>query len=250
MFAHSRVAEITRLVDDLPHPRPAAWPNLSGCLVVLFTARSGSTFACRELEARYDLGRMGETLNPAQLRRRPLASALARREGHWLGLKAGVQGVVAGELHGFFEAYGDRIVYLQLARRDIVAQAVSLEKAEQTGRWHKNNELTGEPKYDRRAIKAAVAAIADRFESLRRFAELSGRPRRTIVYEDVSEGDFSPAEAACADLGAPRRRHGKTLEVRAVERVRDAVNDTWIARFEAEMDGRTRRLIERYLATF
>src|SRR5438067_9340608 len=93
------------------------WPQLCGCLVILFASRSGSTFLCRELEQIYEIGELGESLNPPQLRARALrieeeypSSALRYTIRHlmengWFGFKAGNQAIVIAEKIGFVSEY-------------------------------------------------------------------------------------------------------------------------------------------------
>ena len=226
---------------------PLRWPKIRGCFVVLFTARSGSTYLTRELEYAYDIGRMGETLNPAQVKNKPVAKIVATRKREWFGFKAGVQGVVAGELYGFFDAYLDKTVFLRLVRKDIVAQAISLKKASQTGQWHAHNAPERAPEYDDAAIMKSIKKIVTGTEHLRLYAQLTGRPCRTVFYEDFAEGDFSSVLAATDALGAPRRPPEADVEHRSVERMSDEINEAWRARFTEEMNMRTRDMIQRYL---
>lgn len=245
VFAGDRVDAIRRRVGTI---ETAPWPSLEGCLAVLFTARSGSTYLCRELESLFDVGRMGETLNPAQMKGRAAADVVKKRKGRWFAFKAGLQGVIAAELHGFFDVYLDRTAFILLARRDIVAQAVSLEKAAQTQQWHDVNAPQAAAVYDGVKIAGAVRVIADRLGQLRSYAQESGRPWRTLIYEDYSGGDFTAALAACEALGVPRREAGSKIKVRPVERVGDATNEAWAEQFRLEMDEATRDLIEAYQA--
>ncbi len=222
------------------------WPNLEGVLVVLFTARSGSTFLTRELEFVYDIGVVGETLNPEQAKGHPLDKVLRKRRGAWFGCKAGVPGVIAGETYGFFDMYTESSCFLRLVRRDVVDQAISFCKAEQTGQWHAHNASDGRAAYDAQEIAKAIAKIVAGVDQLRRYAEFSGRPCGTVFYEDFAEGDFTSVLAACDALGVPRRPPDAAVEHRSVERMSDDTNIEWRTRFLEDMDPRTRSLIERY----
>lgn len=227
-----------------------AWPPLQGCLVVLFTARSGSTFLTRELEFLYDIGRMGETLNPAQVKGRSVAGIIAHRRDKWFGFKAGLPGVVAGEFYGFFDVYLERTSFLRLVRRDIVGQAISFGKASQTGQWHAGNRPKRAPSYDAGKIAKAICKISAGIEQLRRYAEICERPCRTVFYEDFAEGDFASVIGACDALGIPRRPEDVLTEHRPVERMSDETNETWRSRFLEEIDDATREVVDRYLASF
>ena len=70
-----------------------------------------------------------------------------------------------------------------------------------------------------------------------------------MIYEEIAEGDFGPALAACDALGAPARPPGEAAELRAVERMGDDLNARWKARYEAEMDTEMAGKIRHYLAT-
>jgi LPS sulfotransferase NodH len=243
-FPPSRVEEIQRRLGPIP---PAdKWPWLQGCLTVLFTARGGSTYLCRELETLFDIGRMGETLNPAELERRPAAKLVKKRRNRWFAFKAGQQGLVGAELSGFFDVYLDRTVFLLLARRDIVAQAVSLAKAEQSGVWHSFNEKRKDAEYDRKAIADAIRYITARFDRLQAYARRTGRPCRTLIYEDLANGDFSAVADACKAFGVPGHASDAEIHSRPVDRAGDDTNRAWIARFQDEMDNRVADLIEEY----
>jgi LPS sulfotransferase NodH len=240
-------AQIRETRSEIRGVTSGEWPALEGCLVVLFTARSGSTFLTRELEYLYDLGRMGETLNPAQVKGRPVADLIAHRRDRWFGFKAGLPGVVAGEFYGFFDAYLERTSFLRLVRRDIVGQAISFGKASQSGQWHAGNRPTRRPVYDAAKIAKAIRKVAAGIEQLRRYAEICQRPSRTVVYEDFAEGDFSSVTAACDDLGIPRREAGSVAEHRGVERMSDETNDAWRSRFMEDIDEETQAIVDRYL---
>jgi len=242
-------AEVERIGKTVGTIHAAPWPRIEGCLVVLFTARSGSTFLARELEYAYDIGRMGETLNPAQVRGQAVAKIVAKRQGAWFACKAGLEGVVAGEFYGFFEAYLEKTWFLRLVRRDIVAQAVSLAKAAQTQQWHVTDRPRRAAAYDAARIVKALKTIATGDQQLTRYAKRTGRPCRTLTYEDISGGDLSPILAAGHLLGLPRRKGDAGVAHRSVERMGDAINDEWRARFAEEMDASTRDLIDQYLDT-
>jgi LPS sulfotransferase NodH len=245
-FSHFQVEEIHARLGALP---TGAWPRIDGCFVILFTARSGSTFLCRELEHAYDIGRMGEVLNPGQLKGRPVARIVRRRKNAWFAFKAGLQGVIAAELSGFFDVYLKKTQFIQLVRRDIVAQAVSFVKASQTRQWHLTDSVEQEPEYDPAAIGKAVRKLSSGVLDLRRYADLAGRPCITVVYEDFSDDDFTPALAACDALGLPRRVGGEVVKHRPVERMSDAVNLDWRDRFMACMDTQMRKRIDAYQAS-
>jgi LPS sulfotransferase NodH len=224
------------------------WPEIEACLIVLFTARSGSTFLTRELETAFDVGKMGETLNPPKVKKRPLQKAIPKLKGAWFSAKAGVPGVVSGELCGFFDNYLEKTSFIRLVRKDIVAQAVSTAKALQTRAWHEINTPVAEAQYDGAIIADAVVKIERNVEQLRQYSRLTDRPCLPLVYEDFANGDLSPALKAGDALGTPRHKSVDAVVPRPVQRVGDATNEAWIARFNHEMSTEVRDCIARYVA--
>ena len=245
-FSHFQVEDVNARLGKLPKGN---WPPLAGCFVILFTARTGSTFLCSELEHAFDIGKMGEFLNPAQLRGRPVASIVERRANSWFAFKAGAQGVISAELTGLFDTYMDKTVFILLVRRDVVAQAVSLVKAAQTSQWHLYDQAERKPVYDEGAISRSIRKILARAKELREYADLTGRPRVTLVYEDFANGDFSPAISAAQSLGVPFRTLGENDEARSVQRMSDSTNTEWQDRYAAEMSPTVRNRIEAYQAS-
>jgi LPS sulfotransferase NodH len=239
------------------------WPELEGCLGILFTSRSGSTYLSREIESRYRIGQIGETLNPPQLRSRALKAglvspALALRhsvrtlgEGGWFGFKAGPAALAGAEHCGFVDNYLPRMKFILLFRRDIVAQAVSSAKAQLTGRFHSTQEADRQASADDYAydtIFRKTKTILKGMRVLQKYARLSGRPVRSIFYEDFREGDFTTVAAACDAFEIPLRPQPKTDDRRAVARIGDEVNKAWCCRFRAECAGEAAEVLEQYRA--
>jgi LPS sulfotransferase NodH len=223
------------------------WPDVEACLLVLFTARSGSTFLTRELEIAFDVGKMGETLNPPKVKKRSLQKAIPKLKGAWFSAKAGVPGVVSGELCGFFDHYMPKTSFIRLMRKDIVAQAVSTAKALQTRAWHAINTPVAEAEYDGAIIADAVVKIERNVAQLRQYAGLTGRPCLPLIYENFANGDLTPALDVGDALGVPRHRSEEGVVARPVQRVGDATNEAWIARFTGEMESGVRDCIARYV---
>jgi LPS sulfotransferase NodH len=239
------------------------WPELEGCLGILFTSRSGSTYLCREIESRYRIGQIGETLNPPQLRSRASKAGLASPasalrhsvrtlgEDGWFGFKTGTAALAGAEHCGFVENYLPRMKFILLFRRDIVAQAVSSAKAQFTGRFHSTQEAERQASSDDYAydtIFKKTKTILKGMRVLQKYARLSGRPVRKIFYEDFREGDFATVAEACDAFEIPLRPQPKADDRRAVARIGDAVNADWCRRFRAECDGEATKVLEQYEA--
>jgi LPS sulfotransferase NodH len=243
-------AQVAAIADALGEVRFAPWPQIDGCLAILFTSRSGSTYLARELECAFKIGRLRESLRPERVKGQVGAQIVDGRRDPWFSFKAGGHSVIAGELCGFFDAYLRETAFILLLRRDIVAQAVSCVKARQTGQYHSTQKAMRPGVYDGAKIAQYVSIISRGAQRLRLYAERSGRPWRPLVYEDFAGGDCTQATAACDALGVPRRRAGSKFRPMPVERIGDATNEAWAARFRGELDGSTRDLIERYETGF
>ncbi len=244
IFPTRKVAKIVNAVggDDAP-----VWPMFDGYLVMLFVARSGSSFLSTELEKYYDIGKMSEHLNSSENIKKGITQKISQKRlaGQWFTFKAGIQGVVNAEASGLMDSALGRMHFLRLVRRDIIGQAISTVKARQTQQWHMNTEAVGEPNYSLAELEKAVAMIASGVEILRVYAARTGRPCRQVVYEDISNGSLGPALMACDEIGVPRRT-GEILKQRSVERMsRDSTED-WNERFRREMGAETRNWILKY----
>lgn len=248
-FPANQVERIKKAMGGVRDVESTPWPKIDGCLVVLFTARSGSTYLTRELELAFAIGRMEEALNPVHLEALTAQDIVRARQDGWFGFKAGLKGIIAAELTGFFAAYLKQTSFIRLMRRDIVAQSVSLAKAQQTRQWHATNEPTQAAAYDAEWIGKAVKKIAAGVEQLKLYADECGRPSRCVFYEDFATGNMRSPLATGDSLRIPRRAAGDVISPRPVEKMGDEVNDEWRARFETDMSGKTRRIIERYQAS-
>ncbi len=246
MFPASRVERCRKELAPLD---TAPWPEIDGCLTALFTARSGSTLLCRQLETLFEVGEMGEKLNLAKLKKRSAQTAIAARKEAWFSFKCGVPALIGAELLGFFDAYLHKTVFVHLVRRDIVAQAVSRAKAAQTGQWHADRKTPGNPVYDAARIAASVMSIAAQLEQMKLYVESIGRPHTRVLYEDIATNGLSAAKTAGELLGLPKRELENEGELlRPVEKMGDAVNDAWKERFLDDIDASTARIVEDYIA--
>jgi hypothetical protein len=226
----------------------APWPRLDGCLGLLFTSRTGSSYLARELATRFKIGQMEEALNPHLVEGIPPADIVRSYANGWFSFKLGVPGIISAELCGAIEQYIDATYFIFLLRKDIVAQAVSLVKANQTGQWHSISAPKREPSYDAVQLATSIKVIANAVASLRTYIDLAQRPWRKLFYEDFEDGDFSAAEAICEGFGVPRIAAGEGPKLVGLSRTRDEINESWQARFLQDMDPKTAVIIEKYQA--
>jgi LPS sulfotransferase NodH len=106
------------------------------------------------------------------------------------------------------DVYGP-LRYVQVVRRDKVAQAVSLWTAIQTQAWRSGDAVAAEPVYSFAAIKHLIGCLSD---GERGWTEwLRGRDPDVVVYEDFAR-DPSPTVEVLTGVPAPaaplRRQSG------------------------------------------
>lgn len=138
------------------------------------------------------------------------------------------------------EVLGDALGSLRVVhvrREDVVAQAVSWARAEQTGHWQEGDRPTAEPRFDLEAIDGMVRTIEEHNLAWNRwFAEQGVAPHR-VTYEEVTADPRRAVSAILDHLDieppadwepAPRQR-----------RQADETNAAWIRRYrEARGAGR------------
>ena len=77
--------------------------------------------------------------------------------------------------------------YIEIRRRDRLAQAISWVMARQTNAWISFQDRETQPQYDFAAIQSAVAAVQTEVEGWDRFFTQRKIPRLVIHYEDLVE---------------------------------------------------------------
>ncbi|GAA0497299.1 sulfotransferase [Paractinoplanes deccanensis] len=147
------------------------------------------------------------------------------------------QGRAGSDVQVLERAFG-RCRFVYLTRRDVLAQAVSWVRAEQTGAWFAggNGEISGndggggrEPVFDAEAIGRFVATIAEHNAAWEAwFAACGVRPHR-VVYEDVDRDAAAAAYGIMACLGLA----GRPPVAARHRRQADGLNQEWIARYRA-----------------
>ncbi len=127
-----------------------------------------------------------------------------------------------------------RLRFVHLRRRDVVAQAVSWAKAQQTHFWHPDEAVKpgGRPAhYDEELIGRLVAAI-EKFEAdWALWFSAHGIVPHRVVYEELTADPLRTAHDVLDYLGldVPLGRH----LVIGHRRQADQVNADWAARFAA-----------------
>jgi LPS sulfotransferase NodH len=213
--------------------------------VVMTYARCGATWLAQLLGSTNSLGRPEDWFNGEGYRKRGVADypldrpgqlakvfSLGRSDNGVIGLKLSPGRV--DELAGFdWSGPLAPLRFIHLNRADRVARAISEVRAEQTGQWRSTTAPEGEPRYDARAIRAALVRHARGEARTRLYFALNGITPLELTYEEL-HADPEGAVARIAGfvgvaLTAPPDHARVTLRVQ-----RDATNDAWRARYLAE----------------
>ena len=131
-------------------------------------------------------------------------------------------------------AFGHTI-YVFLKRKDVVAQAVSWVRAEQTGLWHKGDgrvrpePLGRKPRFDYDEIRRIVYTIEEHNEEWLKWHRKAGVVPHEVSYEDLDNDPIGVIRDILDFLGLelPPNRNVEAPNVRLA----DALNDRWIKRY-------------------
>jgi trehalose 2-sulfotransferase len=145
----------------------------------------------------------------------------------------GVYPELAGRDTDLLDRAFGRIRYVYLRRGDVVAQAVSLARAEQTGVWFETEEIrprpAGEPRYDFGLIDEQARLIEEHNRAWRDWFASAGIQPHVVRYEDL---EVEPAEVARGVLGFLGLPADGEIAVRH-RRLADELNAEWITRYRA-----------------
>jgi LPS sulfotransferase NodH len=149
---------------------------------------------------------------------------------------------------GLFEKIFGPVVYIHVSRRDKVAQAVSLLKAEQSGLWHvgadgsdrQRTPPSGPVHYDSARIAELLGDLeGDDAAWNEFFVRYDIKPVR-IEYETLAARPDAEVQKILLALGLPREREGG-LTVQT-SKMADDQSNAWAERFRREQslvkDGR------------
>ena len=233
---------------------PADWQPPVRSYAVCSAPRSGSNVLCDLLRRSGHAGRPRELLHdrawPAV---RPSTATLMERLRQVGSTANGVFAIKLFPAHlAHLEAnYGIRffdwfpgLSPVLLLRRDLLAQAVSLALAAQTGRWVKADPVGREPRYDLAAIARMLDRLAEWESYWRRRFAIDGRDPLVLYYEDFAAAPLSGANSVLAWLGLPPLPEG-TVGSDWLGSQSDALNRDWMERFRQDMRRQHYRLADR-----
>lgn len=243
------------LRDPAPQAPPPDWQTPDRGYAVCCLPRSGSNLLCDLL------AQSGQAGAPAELLHETARTAAPRPAAQWMGAiaAAGTRqgGAFAIKLfpehlarleqkHGirFFDWFpGLKLILLR--RRDLLAQAVSLAIARQTGSWVKSNPgHHGEARYDADFIAGMLDRLVEWEAYWRRHIAVAGSPTLELIYEDFEHDPVGGANAALTFLGlAPLR--AETASSDWLGRQGGSLNREWCERFRDDLRRRGYRLRDR-----
>ena len=219
------------------------------CYIILFSARSGSSWLGSLLTATELLGKPREYLNPEmvvktakQLDARTAEDALQML----LRIKQSPNGVfgmkvraIDIELFGeslFIDTLGARAVFFHLWRENLVAQGISLYRAVASRRFHSNSvsQVREPPAYDGAEILHWIRHVAasenDNVRLLRRH-DIAARP---LIYEQITHDRVGVIRLFAQAMAVPYAP-GDFMEAGSDELAK--VGDDWNDEVEARFRG-------------
>ena len=136
-------------------------------------------------------------------------------------------------------AFGNPL-YIYLSREDKVAQAVSLQKATQTGLWHvapDGSELERlaphrDPAYDREAIGHLVKELEVQDNAWREWFDAHGIEPLRLTYEELSHDPLAGLRTVLAKLGADTSLASRVIPKTA--KLADVQSENWKAQFHLD----------------
>jgi len=146
---------------------------------------------------------------------------------------------LAGDELGLLEReFGTRIRFVHLRRDDILAQAVSWLRAEQTGVWFVGGKgeigggqdpARGEPRFAPEAVTGILRTIEEHNAGWERWFESYGIQPHRIRYEDLSADPQAVTRGVLAFLGLTLPAGHRVTP--SHQRQADRLNEEWAARY-------------------
>lgn len=142
----------------------------------------------------------------------------------------------------FAGAFG-HVLYIHLSRPDKVAQAISYQKAKQTGLWHmapdgseiERTKVPAEPIYDRDVLKHYVDMMATFDAEWNNWFERQKISPLRISYDDLSADPNSVLAEILDKLGLDNTIAASMKP--SIKKLSDEINHSWGERFKAENSG-------------
>lgn len=127
------------------------------------------------------------------------------------------------------------LAFVHLERHDLLGQAISHVRAQQTQQWGASQAATGEAAYDRDRINNELVRLARAHARWRYWFARNGLPVLHLFYEQVIPAPQAAVEAVARLVGLGQRPQIDPAALQGLAIQRDALTDAWRARFLAEM---------------
>ena len=204
------------------------------------TPRCGSHFLGHKLYMSGAFGYPLEYLNPGNWEVWKQRAGQMDTLDYIKSVRTGPNGVFAVKLHhehlaAFLEHEPNPLDYrfIHLCRRDLIKQAISFARAQQTGAWISDMPETGAARYDWAMISSKVDAISRGNADWQSFLRSVGITPLQLCYEDIVADDTAAIAAIAGDLDIdlPKARSEPASFTPQKQRQQ---HDDWVARFEAD----------------
>ena len=145
-------------------------------------------------------------------------------------LRAARPGITGGDRDLLRQWFG-RTRYVYLRRGDVLAQAVSLLRAEQTGVWHEDEirEGGGAPRFDPREIRRLIQMLDEDNAAWQAWFAAQDIQPHPVWYEELAADPVGVARRVLEFLGL-NLPAGRAIVARH-QRLADELNAEWIDRY-------------------
>jgi LPS sulfotransferase NodH len=126
------------------------------------------------------------------------------------------------------------VIFVHLQREDIVGQAVSWYRAEQTGFWQQGDAASRPPERDLDQMKQLIRTIRDHNAAWRSWFDRVGVRPHAVNYEQLVHDRRTTVEGIAALLGVEVPAQWQPAS--AHERQADEINAEWVAALEAVLE--------------
>ncbi len=140
-----------------------------------------------------------------------------------------------GDLEVLEDAFGP-LRFVHLTRRDVVAQAVSWARAEQSGYWQPGDEARAEVRFDFNLIDSLVSTIHEHNAAWRTWFSSAAVTPLDVSYEALGSDPAGTVSNILTFIGAEPPRGWTPTSPH--ERQADALNADWIQRYRGIRLGR------------
>lgn len=256
-FGATPAADFGHSTQDMPELHELYGPDFDfaptsapprSCYMIASTPRSGSTHLASCLWRAGDLGAPLEYLNPIHIRQMSPRLGARGYLSYWRGVQArrtSPNGVFGHKLFmPYYVTAGRRCpallpmlrsdLAIHLYRRDKIAQAVSLARAQQTKAWASWSDEQTAPVYDARHISTCLNKLLEQERWWAAAFELTGAVVLSIAYEDYVGRETEILATIRARLGLPAASDCPPVAVEDLARQRDGISAEWVARFKVE----------------